>query len=364
MEVSLTASTFQLCSVLSAQLCEKFRLFPSCLPLMEPKSSAKLLQEVPKFHQAMGLLRSDKREPAAASSVAENIDLFPSIASGGRELQVVPAAAEKDEQRRQLAPKRSSYKDRHTKVDGRGRRIRMPVLCAARVFQLTRELGHKSDGETIQWLLQQAEPAIIAATGSGTVPASALAAAAAAGGPMSHSSATVLAGLHRKLDEVDQGAATAVRPIWAMVGGSGVPRLHPGLWPPPQMGGFNSGLLHSTAAASSNSNLGAGGSGDGSVGSFMQKMGLLHGMELPSPNIGTMSFASKFGGYGQQLPGLELGLSQDGHMGVLDPQALGQFYQQMATERVGAGADGSGQLQQPQQRPARQAEDDSQGSED
>lgn len=182
-------------------------------------------------------------------------------------LQIIPSERGEDTnpQRKQLAPKRSSNKDRHTKVDGRGRRIRMPALCAARIFQLTRELGHKSDGETIQWLLHQAEPAIFAATGSGTVPASALSSSPAS------------------------------------LSGPANPYPNPvGLW-----GGFSNGIL------GPNPNPGGAAAVAGGMG--------FHGIELPGGNL---SFTSMLAGTPGQLPGLQLGLSQ------LNQQAFGQFYHQ------------------------------------
>ncbi|KAJ7945580.1 putative Transcription factor [Quillaja saponaria] len=236
-----------------------------------------------------------------------------------------------DSNKKQLAPKRSSNKDRHKKVDGRGRRIRMPALCAARVFQLTRELGHKSDGETIQWLLQQAEPSIIAATGSGTIPASAL---SEAGPSASEQGNSVSVDLH------SPGTVFGGRTNWTKMSGNF--GKSSGVWP--SLPGIGSGFIHNSGNLVSNF---------GTDSNMLPRVGF-HGFEFPHMNMGPVSFSTNLGGTDQQVPGLELGLSQDAHVRLLNSEAMTQFYQQMEQNRGGPGSF--------TQHPQPTEKDDSQGS--
>ncbi|KAF3795446.1 Transcription factor [Nymphaea thermarum] len=170
---------------------------------------------------------------------------------------------------------------------------------------------------------------------------------------------SVSAGLHQKMDELGHGIGSG-RTNWAMTVG----RSHSAtgsLWP--SVGGLSCGFLHSSAPSSSNL-------GSENV-NFAQRVGF-PGFELPATHLGTMNLSSILGTHSQSLPGLELGLSPDGHIGVLASQAL-NYYHQIGQSR---GAQihqqqqpqQQTQQQQPQQQQQQQqqkqqpSKDDSQGS--
>lgn len=207
--------------------------------------------------------------------------------------------------KKQNPPKRKSNKDRHKKVDGRGRRIRMPALCAARIFQLTKELGHKSDGETIQWLLQQSEQAIIAATGSGTMPASFM---SASGSSVSEQGTSVSSGIVSGIS----GGLSLIN------GNLGRTSFQTGSW------GYGSGSVHDSGFSGSSlmrENLDA-----------RPKMGV-QSMGMSNMNMGMVNFGQQQ----QQQQGrdsLELGLAQENvGFGVLNYGAINQMYQQLRHRR-------------------------------
>lgn len=66
---------------------------------------------------------------------------------------------------------RRKSRDQRVIEIGRDRRIRIPAAHVVQMFQLTLELGFKSDGKTIKRIVKHFEDSIIRENSAGTVPA-------------------------------------------------------------------------------------------------------------------------------------------------------------------------------------------------
>lgn len=318
-------------------------------------------------HHSQGASLVEAMQAAMRSSLVEESgsNALTALSIKRNEGQLVQLEPKEDEGEavKKSAPKRTSNKDRHTKVNGRGRRIRMPATCAARIFQLTRELGHKSDGETIQWLLQQSEPSIIAATGTGTIPKMAtIMVGSSRSRPITSCASLSLTGnnttdlalggqpFHHRPDQggflgelqrkAEHGVGTALKPFH--YGDSNlIPATH--MWAPKpstvwmlpvdtdltpakqQIWTTTADAMYRSMCTTTSIRLASGGDGGGGGGgSVFAGLSSSSAMTMPSLMPSRINLAaagmelqsSFLGSSPHEQPGLGLGLGAEGHMGI------------------------------------------------
>lgn len=193
-----------------------------------------------------------------------------------------------------------------------------PITWIGDVFSNWQEIGVTNmTWETIEWLLQQAEPSIIAATGTGTISASAL---AAARGSVSQQGISISVSLHLKIGELGPGIGTGNRTNWNVVGGNlGRSHMATSLWL--SVSGFGSGFVHSLSRSMSNL-------GSESL-NYLQRIGF-HGFEV------RWFLAQFWVGMASNFHVWSLGFLKMVILGVLNHQTLNQFYQQMGQGRGSA----------------------------